>query len=59
MHVLRSLSWVAAVTGAILLAGPAGAREPQTPWWKRQKIRFMWGQWPHADHVATAVQAVT
>ena len=32
-----------------LLASPALGSENAVPWWKQQKIRFMWGTWPHVD----------
>ncbi|MFV1967901.1 MAG: hypothetical protein ACC628_20915 [Pirellulaceae bacterium] len=32
---------------AILFGQAAGAAE-DAPWWKQQKMRVMWGQWPHA-----------
>jgi len=32
----------------MLSAGPVLCAEDNTPWWKDQKIVFMWGQWPHA-----------
>jgi len=31
-----------------LCAGPVLCAEGDVPWWKEQKIRFMWGQWSHA-----------
>lgn len=32
---------------ALFVAQAAGAAE-DVPWWKTQKMRFMWGQWNHA-----------
>ena len=31
-----------------LWSGTVRGAEQTAPWWKRQKIRFMWGTWPHA-----------
>ena len=41
----KLLVLVAAVT---LFAGPVLCADKEVPWWKQQKIRFMWGQWNHA-----------
>ena len=37
------------ITAALALATAAcgDAGEQQLPWWKQEKIRFMWGQWNH------------
>ena len=32
-----------------LLAGPVLGAEKDAPWWKEQKIRFMWGTWGHSS----------
>lgn len=32
-----------------LLAGPVLCAEKDVPWWKEQKIRFMWGTWGHSS----------
>ena len=34
---------------ASLCTLPVHGAEEGAPWWKRQKIRFMWGTWPHAQ----------
>jgi len=43
----------AAVLGIMLTLGaalPSSGQPPRpdAPWWKQEKIRFMWGQWAHA-----------
>lgn len=38
------------ILAAVLLAGMPGLVRgdgPEAPWWRQQKIRFMWGQWNH------------
>ena len=34
----------------MLCAGSALCAEGETPWWKREKIRFMWGCWAPTGH---------
>jgi WD40 repeat protein len=36
------------MSALMLLAGPTLCAQGDVPWWKQQKIRFMWGQWNHA-----------
>ena len=31
----------------LAVIGPAPSAHGQVPWWKREKIRFMWGKWIH------------
>ena len=33
------------ILSVILFAQPALCNEKEVPWWKQQKIRFMWGTW--------------
>ena len=59
---MRKLSAIGIV--ATLLAALSLRAGEDVPWWQRQKIRFMWGQWWHArvdksvgwDHNSTGTQ---
>ena len=41
--------FVTLIVLVLLLAGPVLCAEGEAPWWKEQKIRFMWGTWPPAQ----------
>jgi len=52
---------VAAVCAAALLGGPlvaAGGEGTELPWWKTQKIRYLWGQWGWMEQTGASADKV-
>jgi len=40
--------WLLCALLVALVVGQAACAAEDAPWWKTEKIRFMWGQWNHA-----------